>query len=663
MAISSPGLGSGLDVTSIVTQLMQLERRPIALLDNKEVSFQAKLSAFGAFKGVLSSFQGAVRGLAEASRFTAVRSSSSDASVAAASGGSAASVGSYAIEVTKLAQAQKLAAAGQASSSAAIGTGTLTFDFGTITGGTFDAPTGKYTGAGFTPSGSASKSVTIDAAHASLEGIRDAINAANIGVTASLVNDGSASPHRLLLSAANGGAPNAMRISVAGDAGLAALLAHNPAGTQALSQTVAAQNAELKIDGLTISKPSNVVTDAIQGVTLSLAKVGTTTVGVARDTAGVKSAIDGFVKAYNDLNKSLSDLTRFDSATRKASVLTGDGTVRSVLAQIRTVISSALSTAGGGLTTLTDIGIAFQVDGTLKLDAAKLDKALADPTKDVATLFAAVGKPSDPLVRFSSATQDTRNGSYALALTQIATQGQAVGSQAAGLTITAGVNDALDVSIDGIAAQVTLTAGTYTAATLVSELQAKLNGATALASAGVKITATQSAGVLTVTSDRYGATSKVGITGGNAAAGLFGTAVSTDGTDVAGTIGGTTATGSGQTLSAVSGDPRGLAVTVTGGTTGERGTIAYARGIAYELDKLVGRMLEDNGAVDSRIDGLDASIKDIGKRREALEARMVLIEKRFRTQFSALDTLISSMNQTSAFLQQQLGNLPKPEGT
>ena len=659
MAISSPGIGSNLDVNSIVSQLMALERRPISLLDQKEMGLQAKLSAFGTLKGALSAFQGAVGALASTARFSAVKASVADAAVLTASASSSAIAGSYGVEVSKLAQAQKLASAGQASSTAAIGTGTLTFEFGTIAG-TLNAETGKYeAGTTFTNSGAAAKTVVIDAAHSSLEGIRDAINAANIGVTASVLNDGSGTPYRLTLSVAGTGAASSLRIS-GGDAGLAALLGHNPAGVQNLTQTVAAQNAEFKVDGIAISKPGNTVTDVIQGVTLNLLKTTTTatSITVAKDSAGVKASVEAFVKAFNDIGKIFTDLTKFDAATKKGSLLTGDATVRGIQGQLRAVLNQALASAGGGLTTLADIGASFQTDGTLKLDASKLDKVLADSTKDISTLFAAVGKPSDSLVKFVTSTDDTKAGSHALSVTQLATQGKAVGNAPAGLSITAGSNDTLDLAVDGVAVTVKLSAGTYTAAALATELQSKINGTSALASAGITVAVSESAGILGVTSANYGSASKVAVSGGNAAAGLFGTATATDGLDVAGTLGGQAATGSGQTLTG-SGDAKGLALTITAGPTGDRGSVSFAKGFAVQLDKLVSRLLESDGMVDSRLDGIDASVKGIAKRREALEARMAQIEQRYRRQFTALDTMIASMTTTSNFLQQQLANLPK----
>ena len=146
MAISSPGIGSKLDVNTIVTQLMGIESRPLAQLNTREISFQAKLSAFGSIRSALSQFQGTMSSLSFASRFEGATATSSDATAISASATARAPAGSYTVEVSALAQNQRLVAAGQATTTATIGTGTLTFDFGTISGGSFDAQTGRLGG-------------------------------------------------------------------------------------------------------------------------------------------------------------------------------------------------------------------------------------------------------------------------------------------------------------------------------------------------------------------------------------------------------------------------------------------------------------------------------------------------------------------------------------
>lgn len=662
MATTS-GVGSSyLDVASLVSQLMTIEQRPLNALKAKEASYQAKLSAYGSIKGALSSFQSTLAGLSNIAKFQALKATSSDTGIFTASASSTAVAGVYSLDaVTKLAQSQKLAATGQADSTAAIGSGTLTFDFGAITGGTFDAPTGKYTGAAFTSNGTGTKTVTIDPANNSLQGIRDAINAAKIGVTATIINDGGATPYRLTLTSDTIGKTSSIKVGVTGDAALSNLLAYDPANNtgQNLAETATAQNAEFIVDGAAVSKASNTITDVIQGVTLNLQKVTATPakLTIERDTATVKSSLESFVKAYNDLNKVLSDVSAYNAATKKGAVLQGDSTVRSLQSQIRAVFNTAVSNTGGSLTTLSQIGVSFQKDGTLALDASKLDTAISNNFNDIASLFAAVGKASDSLVSYSSASSATKPGSYAVNVTTLATQGNIVGNAVAGLTITSGVDDALNFTVNGVSASVVLAAGTYTAAALAAEVQSKINGASALSSAGVSVAVTQNAGVFTITSNSYGSASSLAVSGIGASNLLGGAPVATAGVDVAGTIDGVAATGSGQFLTSSAGNSTGLTVRINGGLTGARGTVNYSQGYAYTLNELSTTFLASGGLLDGRTSGIDISIKDIGKQRDALSVRLDAIEKRYRAQFTKLDSMLSSMNQTSSYLTQQLNKL------
>jgi flagellar hook-associated protein 2 len=185
----------------------------------------------------------------------------------------------------------------------------------------------------------------------------------------------------------------------------------------------------------------------------------------------------------------------------------------------------------------------------------------------------------------------------------------------------------------------------------VAEVQSKINQA--LKAGGAKVSVTQAAGVLTVTSETYGADSKVALSGGNALADLFGTPVSTDGTDIAGLIGSFATTGDGQTLTG-----GGLSVEVTGDTTGDRGTVSYASGFAARLTGVLQDMLDNEGMIAAKTNGINRSIKDIDHQRDVLNDRMTGIEARYRAQFTALDTLIASLNSTSNFLTQQLASLP-----
>jgi flagellar hook-associated protein 2 len=390
MAISSPGLGSNINVESIVSQLMAVERQPLTALAKKEASFQSKLSAFGVVKGALSAFQTAAKAIATTDKLTPTKASVSDAAILTAASSSNAVPGTYNVEVQSLAQSQKLmTSTGYNSTSDVVGTGKITISFGTY------KPTVPPVTDPPTPPGiefvvnadKAGGTITIDDTNKTLSGVRDAINKANLGVTATILNDGT--KNYLSFTSTETGARNALKISV-DDPSLNAL-AYDATGTgSSMAEKIAAKDAVILVDTVKVTKPTNTITDAIQGVTLNLGKeaVGTTVkVNLTRDTASMQSSIEAFVKAYNDVSKTLKDYTAYNADTSKAAVLLGDSTMRSIQSQIRNVLTTPIAGAPATMNTLAAVGIEFQKDGTLSVDSAKLSKALADPTKDVAKLF------------------------------------------------------------------------------------------------------------------------------------------------------------------------------------------------------------------------------------------------------------------------------------
>jgi len=385
-SISSLGIGSNLDLGTLLSNLQTAESQPLVQLQQRQVSYTSKLSAYGQLQSSLNTLQTAAGKLGDPAFFQGVKATAGAADVLSASAGATASAGTYNIAVTQLAQAQSVVAAGQASARTAIGIGTLTIDFGTIAGGSYDAATGKYSGASFTPDASRSaKTITIDASNNTLEGIRDAVNAAKAGVSASIVNDGSGMPNRLVLTSTETGKISSMRIAVAGDAALSNLLAQDPAGTQNLQQTLPAQNAELTVNGIAVTSASNTVKESIQGVTMNVLKLGTSSLAVARDTGKVENAINDLVKAYNALQSTAGTLTAYDADKKTGAALMGDSTLRNIQVSLRQALTSPQS--GGTMETLSEIGVGFEKDGTMSVDADKLDAALADKLDGVARLF------------------------------------------------------------------------------------------------------------------------------------------------------------------------------------------------------------------------------------------------------------------------------------
>jgi len=659
--ISAPGIGSGLDVNGLVSQLMAAERQPLAALAKQEQTYNQKLSAFGQVRSALASFQTALKDLGSGSKFQALSATSSDATVLSASASGKATPASYQIEVQQLAQQHKLASSGYVTTDDVIGSGTLSIQFGSYDSGsnTFTANADKAT-----------KSISIDPANNTLAGIRDAINAANAGVTATIVNDGSTAGNRLVLTSADSGAANSLKISVTDDdgngldgSGLSAL-AYDPTAAAGsgknLGQKANALDALLNIDGIAVKQSTNTVKNAIEGVTLNLAQTNVgekLTLNVSRDTKAVTDAVQAFVTAYNGASGTLKNLTAFKGPGAQNGVLLGDGTARAIQVQMRNLLNTSVD-SGGALTTLSQIGVSFGSDGTLALDKAKLNTAIDTNFDGIAALFAKAGKTTDSLVSYSASTSKTQPGSYAVNITQLATRGTTQGSQIANLTVTAGVDDQLALTVDGQIVSVTLAAATYASAdALAAEIQSKINGATGAAGS---VQVTQSGGVLSIASARYGNASQAAVTGGNGMANLLGgSPVISSGVDVAGTINGTAATGSGQTLTGAIGvATEGLALRIAGGALGARGSVTFSQGYAYQISQYLDTVLGDDGSLKARTNGIDSSIKNLDQRQLQLEARLVQTEKRFRAQFSALDTMLSSMNSTSSFLTQQLASLP-----
>lgn len=671
MGIQSTGIGSNLDVNSLITKLMAVESQPLTALATKEASYQAKLSAYGTLNSALSAFQNSLSSLSSASTFQSFSATSSDTSIISATSTSVAVAGSYNLNVTKLAQAQSISTVGQVSSTATIGTGssTVTFQFGTISGGSLSA--GVYTGANFTQDATqATGTVTIDSSNNSLQGIRDAINKANIGVSASIVGDGTAAPYHLVLTSAKTGATSSLKVSVTGDATLGTLLNYdvqstgpNPQGTQNLTEATTAQSAALTINGIAVSSTTNSVSNAIGGVALNLNKVGTATLTLAANTSAVQSGVSGFVKAYNDLNSSIAGLTAYNATSKKGGLLLGDASTQSVQNQVRRTLTAAVNGLGGDLTTLSSIGVSVQKDGSLSVDSTKLQTALSSKFSDVGGLFASMGRANDSLVSVASSNTNTQAGAYALNIDSLATQGKLTGNQdlnAANTVIDPGTT--INVTLDGTSATVSLLAGSYNATQLAALVQSSINGATAFTASGSSVSASiDGSGFLVLQSSRYGSTSNATIASGTGtpAATLAGTSLTgTAGANVVGSIGGNSALGDGQFLVGGAGTPvEGLKVLISGGTTGARGTINFSVGYASQLSKLITSFQGTGGSLVGSTSNLDRSIKDIAKQKEILNNRLFDIEARYRKQFIALDSTLSSLTNTSTFLTQQLSAL------
>jgi len=368
--ISSAGLGSGLDINSLVSQLVQAERAPASgRLTTRETRVSSRLSAYGTLKSTIAEFQESLKKLKKIETFQNRSAKVSDESLLKATGGSTASPGSYRVTVEALASTQKLASAGYATSSTVVGTGQLQFS---ANGKAFN--------------------VDITAANNTLAGIRDAINGAtgNPGIKAAIVTATTGS--HLVITAAGSGSAQGMTIAVSGATGSLGDLAYNPAaGSNPMTVKATASDARIDLDGFKITSASNVFSNAIEGVTLTAAKVDLATpvdVTVANDSAASKTAVDQFVSSYNKLQGKLNELTAYNTTTKSAGQLQGDALTARLASQLRNELNTALGGVDEDLDTLTELGITSAAKtGTLSVNSSKLDTLVSQRFEDVAALF------------------------------------------------------------------------------------------------------------------------------------------------------------------------------------------------------------------------------------------------------------------------------------
>jgi len=384
------GIGSGLDIDSIVAGMVAAERAPKETqLANLEKKTTTQITAVGALKGAISDFQTALAALNKPELFQARSATSSKSDLVGVTATTTAGAGSYQLEVKSLASSSKVALAAIPNTAEAPAR---------FTSGTFEVSLG-VPGIPPAPNTTESFSVTVDESNNTLAGVRDAINTAgkDMGVSATIVTDEYGS--RLVLSSSKTGAGRDITVTATGadEPGLIGLSALNFTGTSGTGKDArvltSAQSAELYVDGLKVISETNKVDGAIEGVTLDI-KAKTVaneplTIAVAEDKAGVKKQIQSFVDSYNKLIGVINAQTKVTSVGEgKAPVtgaLVGDATARTLLNTIRNELVNVQG--DGALRALTDIGITTQKDGTLAIDSAKLDKAMASNFSELSGLF------------------------------------------------------------------------------------------------------------------------------------------------------------------------------------------------------------------------------------------------------------------------------------
>ncbi len=364
----SLGVGSGMDLASLVTQLVAAERAPKQTqITTQQSQVAVQISAMGSLKGALSSLQSTLSPLKLAPSFNVFAAKSSDEEVFTASALASAQSGSYDVRVLQLATAQQISSAAYESGASTVGTGSLTLAVG-----------------------EESFTVEIDSESSSLAGIRDAINRAedNTGIRATIVNGTNGS--HLVLTAQETGAANAISVSASGGDGGLDALTYSSDDTSNYTVAREALDAEIEIAGVLHTSASNTIKEAIDGVTLTLRKAdpdNTLSLNISRNLDTLTTRINAFVTQYNSAASTLASLQSYDAATQKAGPLLGDPLVRNIESNLRRELGRPIDGLTGDYRTLSSIGITMKLDGKLELDQAKLREAMEADFQAVQRIF------------------------------------------------------------------------------------------------------------------------------------------------------------------------------------------------------------------------------------------------------------------------------------
>lgn len=638
------GLISGLDTNSILDQLSAAARAPITRLEQKKQTLQTQSAAWSQLEAFLLRFRTAAVQLASPADLDVKTATVSRPSMVTASPTAAAAAGTYLFWVDSLAQTHQLASQGYADvDHSEVGSGTVSIAVG-----------------GANP-------VVIQTDGLTLAELRDAINAADAGVTAAIINDGSReAPYRLVLTSQTSGLDGQMEVQVSLAGGQAPIF----------SQLQAAQNAQLRLGSgpgaIIVSSPKNAISDAIPGVTLQLLDADPTapvTITVAADVQTLQARIDEFVDAYNQIADFVAQQFSYDAETEQAGTLFADFSLQSLQHELISAVTQQV-TGLGGLASLSALGIRLDSSGKLVQTKSAVAEALRNNAEDVLRLFAAVGTTSDPRVTYLGSTRETAPsgpGGWAVEITQAARQAR----------VTAGVAQTEPLSADETlivqGVSIHLSAG-MTQAEVIDAINAyqQQTGVTASATGadgegvGAYLTLTRtaygSAFHLSASSSRSSALA--GTTGlGNVVVtdsspgGESGTGTGHGGLDVAGTIGGQRCTGSGQRLTAQSGDPAGICLLVSGNQTGSRGTVVFTVGVGEAAFRAAVASAAPTGALARAQERISDTTRDLDQEIARLEDLVSQEQERLRTTFARMEEALGRFQSQSQFLAAQFAQM------
>ncbi|MFO1093768.1 MAG: flagellar filament capping protein FliD [Planctomycetaceae bacterium] len=658
MATSIDGLVSGIDTQKIIDGLLSIQQKQIDQLNSKRTAVLNQKSAVQQIESRLISFRSVAGSLgkSQSSVFSTRTVSVSDDAFLSATATSKTAVGQYQIRVNSLASAHQIGAQGYADANSAVTEGTLQIRVGNGTVST----------------------ITVDSTNNTLQGVADAINAASGDVTASIIRDGSGggTPYRLILTSKKTGTDNQISITnnLAASSGNAVQLAFDTA-----NPIEAARDASISLGSgpgaVTVSSSTNTIDNLLGGVTLNLTKADPNeqlTLSVTQDTKPATDAVQQFVDAFNDLMKFIDNQVKYDQDSKQAGILIGNQSVIQLQDQVRRAVLDVVP-GTGSLNRLTAIGVSVNDQGQLDFDPQKLQNILNGKVAgvsgaDVAKLFSLSGDSSSQQVQFVLGSTRTKASTtpYGVDVAQAPEQATITAANPlADSIVIDGTNNTLSLSIDGLQLDgLILDPGTYTRTTLAQQLQSVIMSSSNLKGRSVAVGLNGDS--LRITSQTYGASSKLSITGGTALAALGLTGTESDvGVDVAGSFlvnGETeTATGRGRVLTgdldnANTADLQ-VRVSLTTGQlgAGPEATLTVTRGVASRIDQVLGKLLDSaSGRVKHVEDSFDTQAGDIQKAIDRQQDLFNAQQQSLLKQFQAMETALSQLQSTSNALGSQL---------
>ena len=653
--ISALGSGSGINSSALVTQLVDISKVPESnRLTAKQTLLESQISDFGLLRSSFSKLETAASALSNADSFNAKSVSIPTTTLLSITKlEAAAAAGTYSMNVDQVAKAQSVSSADFASQTAPVGKGTLAIRFGT-----WDAGATAFT----VDSTKTGGTITIDDSNNSLVGVRDAINKANLGVTASVVSN--AGQYKLLLTSPSG-ASSEVEITATEAVGSPGLTSFDfNQTTRNMTQQQGGQDALLHINGMALTRSSNHVTDVIPGLEIDLANSSlteTVNITVTADKTVAEKAIRDFVAAYNTFLSESNKLVGFDKEKNDYGSLRQDPLAKNLIQQVRTQLNSSVTGLSNTFVNLSNLGINTELDGTLKIDdttAITSFRSAMDNNYDaVRDLFIAKTSSSSAQIEVTKNSANSTPGSYDVVITQQPAKGSLIGGvlPATFPLDTTGKVYGFIATIDGVDTNtIGLPTTTYaTGADLAADIQTRINSDANITAGKVSVSVAYNTltNTLEFTSNAFGSSSNVSFSATSpdmadlGISDLNGTA----GADVGGTVGGVAAFGFGDVLlPAIGSKAEGLSMRIAPGTTS--GTITFSRGFAGTFTNLIDDFLKTSGMIKAHETSISQQVDKVKTAQTALDKRSESYRARLQAQFSAMESIVRGLKSTGSFL-------------